>query len=151
LALDHLTKALWLSSFSRAGIASERAGPPDSNIGSLGPCSECPESAFAEACRLFDVADRHQNRLKSIIAKLNAIPKPPLAGSHSPTHCLKPGQAVTEREKDRDNDETDLASSSWQCGRFCNPQEATWPPSYCPGGSYATLRPRFTHCKHRSL
>ncbi|KAJ9609181.1 hypothetical protein H2200_006953 [Cladophialophora chaetospira] len=35
------------------------------------------ESAYAEACRLFDVADRHQNRLKSIIAKLNAIPKPP--------------------------------------------------------------------------
>ena len=35
------------------------------------------ESAYAEACRLFDVADRHQNRLKSIIAKLKAIPKPP--------------------------------------------------------------------------
>lgn len=34
-------------------------------------------SAYAEACRLFDVVDRHQNRLKSIIAKLNAIPKPP--------------------------------------------------------------------------
>ena len=36
------------------------------------------ESAYAEASRLFDVADRHQNRLKSIIAKLRAIPKPPL-------------------------------------------------------------------------
>ncbi|KIW73242.1 hypothetical protein PV04_01376 [Phialophora macrospora] len=36
------------------------------------------ESAYAEARRLFDVADRHQNRLKSIIAKLHAIPKPPL-------------------------------------------------------------------------
>ncbi|OCT53782.1 PHD-finger family protein [Cladophialophora carrionii] len=36
------------------------------------------ESAYAEARRLFDVAERHQNRLKSIIAKLNAIPKPPL-------------------------------------------------------------------------
>ncbi|EXJ85620.1 hypothetical protein A1O1_05986 [Capronia coronata CBS 617.96] len=35
------------------------------------------ESAFAEACRMFDVVDRHQNRLKSIIAKLHAIPKPP--------------------------------------------------------------------------
>ncbi|RMZ82124.1 hypothetical protein DV737_g2231, partial [Chaetothyriales sp. CBS 132003] len=35
------------------------------------------ETAYAEACRLFDVAERHQNRLKSIIAKLNAIPKPP--------------------------------------------------------------------------
>jgi len=40
------------------------------------------ESAYAEACRLFDVADRHQNRLKSIIAKLHAIPKPP---SRDPT------------------------------------------------------------------
>jgi hypothetical protein len=35
------------------------------------------ESAYAEACRVFDVVDRHQNRLKSILAKLNAIPKPP--------------------------------------------------------------------------
>ena len=35
------------------------------------------ESAYAEASRMFDVADRHQNRLKSIITKLKAIPKPP--------------------------------------------------------------------------
>jgi hypothetical protein len=40
------------------------------------------ESAYAEATRLLEVADRHQNRLKSIIAKLNAIPKPP---SRDPT------------------------------------------------------------------
>ena len=40
------------------------------------------ESAFAEATRLLEVADRHQNRLKSIIAKLKAIPKPP---SRDPT------------------------------------------------------------------
>ncbi|KAJ9620757.1 hypothetical protein H2204_012167 [Knufia peltigerae] len=40
------------------------------------------ESAYAEACRLYDVVDRHQNRLKSILAKLNAIPKPP---SRDPT------------------------------------------------------------------
>ena len=40
------------------------------------------ESAYAEANRLLEVADRHQNRLKSIIAKLNAIPKPP---SRDPT------------------------------------------------------------------
>ena len=40
------------------------------------------ESAYAEASRLLDVADRHQNRLKSIIAKLKAIPKPP---SRDPT------------------------------------------------------------------
>jgi len=40
------------------------------------------ESAYAEANRLLEVADRHQNRLKSIIAKLKAIPKPP---SRDPT------------------------------------------------------------------
>ncbi|KAK5098572.1 hypothetical protein LTR70_002459 [Exophiala xenobiotica] len=40
------------------------------------------ESAYAEAVRLFDLTDRHQDRLKSIIAKLNALPKPP---SRDPT------------------------------------------------------------------
>ena len=40
------------------------------------------ESSYAEACRLFDVADRHYNRLNSIIAKLHALPKPP---SRDPT------------------------------------------------------------------
>lgn len=40
------------------------------------------ESAYAEALRLFDLTDRHQDRLKSIIAKLNALPKPP---SRDPT------------------------------------------------------------------
>ena len=40
------------------------------------------ESAYAEANRLLEVADRHQNRLKSIVAKLRAIPKPP---SRDPT------------------------------------------------------------------
>jgi hypothetical protein len=40
------------------------------------------ESAYAEACRLYDVADRHYNRLSSIINKLHALPKPP---SRDPT------------------------------------------------------------------
>jgi hypothetical protein len=40
------------------------------------------ESSYAEACRLFDVADRHYNRLNSIISKLHALPKPP---SRDPT------------------------------------------------------------------
>jgi hypothetical protein len=40
------------------------------------------ESAYAEASRLYEVADRHQNRLQSITAKLKAIPKPP---SRDPT------------------------------------------------------------------
>ncbi|KAK5084683.1 hypothetical protein LTR05_005761 [Lithohypha guttulata] len=40
------------------------------------------ESAYAEAKRLFDLTDRHQDRLRSIIGKLNALPKPP---SRDPT------------------------------------------------------------------
>jgi hypothetical protein len=40
------------------------------------------ESSYAEACRLHDVADRHYNRLSSIINKLHALPKPP---SRDPT------------------------------------------------------------------
>ncbi|KAL4735455.1 hypothetical protein BDV11DRAFT_195984 [Aspergillus similis] len=34
------------------------------------------ESAYAEACRLYDVVDRHFNRLDSIRQKLEALPKP---------------------------------------------------------------------------
>ncbi|KAL2813148.1 hypothetical protein BJX63DRAFT_395100 [Aspergillus granulosus] len=34
------------------------------------------ESAYAEACRLYDVVDRHFNRLDSIRKKLEALPKP---------------------------------------------------------------------------
>ena len=59
--------------------------------GRLDQALNARESAYAEACRLFDVADRHQNRLKSIIAKLNAIPKPPL---HDPTPPPAPSRDV---------------------------------------------------------
>lgn len=45
------------------------------------------ESAYAEACRLFDLTDRHQNRLQSIIAKLHGLPKPP---SRDPTPQPQP-------------------------------------------------------------
>ncbi|EXJ92420.1 hypothetical protein A1O3_00971 [Capronia epimyces CBS 606.96] len=54
------------------------------------------ESAYAEACRMFDVVDRHQNRLKSIIAKLHAIPKPP---SRDPSP--QPQQASTQPKRSR--------------------------------------------------
>ncbi|KAI9045472.1 putative PHD finger domain protein [Aspergillus affinis] len=40
------------------------------------------ESAYAEACRLYDVVDRHFNRLDCIRQKLNALPKP---ASREPT------------------------------------------------------------------
>ncbi|RMZ83121.1 hypothetical protein DV738_g1262, partial [Chaetothyriales sp. CBS 135597] len=58
------------------------------------------ETAYAEACRLFDVADRHQNRLKSIIAKLNAIPKPssrpasPVQTERSPQKVSRSGRKL---------------------------------------------------------
>lgn len=40
------------------------------------------EASSAEASRLYDVVDRHYNRLTSIISKLNYLPKPP---SRDPT------------------------------------------------------------------
>lgn len=49
------------------------------------------ESAYAEARRLFDLTDRHQERLQSIIAKLNALPKPP---SRDPTPQPQPQSAT---------------------------------------------------------
>lgn len=51
-------------------------------LSTLDSALNAQESAYAEACRLFDVADRHHNRLRSISAKLKAIPKPP---SRDPT------------------------------------------------------------------
>lgn len=35
------------------------------------------EAAYAESCRLYDVVDRHYDRLESIKRKLEALPKPP--------------------------------------------------------------------------
>ncbi|KAL4916314.1 hypothetical protein BDW62DRAFT_186518 [Aspergillus aurantiobrunneus] len=45
------------------------------------------ESAYAEACRLYDVVDRHLNRLDSIRRKLEALPKP---AEREPTPPPKP-------------------------------------------------------------
>ena len=56
------------------------------------------DSSYAEACRLFDVAERHQNRLKSIIAKLSAIPKPP---SRDPTPPPQPSIQVKRSRSGR--------------------------------------------------
>lgn len=43
---------------------------------------EAREASFAEAARLYEVVDRHYNRLTSIISKLKSLPKPP---SRDPT------------------------------------------------------------------
>ncbi|KIW24182.1 uncharacterized protein PV07_09912 [Cladophialophora immunda] len=65
---------------------------------SLDQALNARESAYAEACRMFDVVDRHQNRLKSIIAKLNAIPKPP---SRDPTPQPTPSTQVKRSRSGR--------------------------------------------------
>ncbi|KAL4906249.1 hypothetical protein BDW74DRAFT_151579 [Aspergillus multicolor] len=52
------------------------------------------ESAYAEACRLYDVVDRHFNRLDSIRQKLEALPKPvdrePTPPPQPPTNAKRP-------------------------------------------------------------
>lgn len=64
------------------------------------------ESAYAEASRLFDLTDRHQDRLKSIIAKLNALPKPP---SRDPTP--QPA-AISSNKHQRSTKKPDTAPST---------------------------------------
>lgn len=63
------------------------------------------ESSYAEACRLFDLTDRHYNRLKSIIAKLNALPKPP---SRDPT---PQPQAPSSAKRSRNGREIEVGPS----------------------------------------
>ena len=50
----------------------------------------CRESSYGEATRLFEMVDRHYNRLTSIISKLHALPKPP---SRDPTPVPRSPQA----------------------------------------------------------
>lgn len=50
----------------------------------------CRESSYGEASRLFEMVDRHYNRLTSIISKLHALPKPP---SRDPTPVPRSPQA----------------------------------------------------------
>ncbi|EAW09764.1 putative PHD finger domain protein [Aspergillus clavatus NRRL 1] len=48
------------------------------------------ESAYAEACRLYDVVDRHFNRLDCIKQKLQALPKPESRDPTPPTTQAAP-------------------------------------------------------------
>ena len=50
----------------------------------------CREASYGEASRLFEMVDRHYNRLSSIISKLHALPKPP---SRDPTPVPRSPQA----------------------------------------------------------
>lgn len=51
----------------------------------------CREASYGEALRLYEVVDRHHNRLSNIIAKLHALPKPP---SRDPTPVPRSPQAI---------------------------------------------------------
>ncbi|KAL5001105.1 hypothetical protein BDV10DRAFT_182667 [Aspergillus recurvatus] len=59
------------------------------------------ESAYAEACRLYDVVDRHFNRLDSIRQKLEALPKP---AEREPT---PPPQPLTNAKRPRTSKKDD--------------------------------------------
>lgn len=54
----------------------------------------CRESAHGEATRLFEMVDRHYNRLTSIITKLRALPKPP---SRDPTPVPRSPKQLAKR------------------------------------------------------
>jgi len=54
------------------------------------------ESSYAEASRLYDVVDRHYNRLTSIISKLQSLPKPP---SRDPTPAPQPASPQLNRSR----------------------------------------------------
>ncbi len=54
------------------------------------------ESSYAEASRLYDVVDRHYNRLISIISKLHSLPKPP---SRDPTPVPRPASSQLNRSR----------------------------------------------------
>lgn len=57
---------------------------------------EAREASFAEASRLYEVVDRHFNRLTSIISKLKSLPKPP---SRDPTPTPQIQTSHTSRVK----------------------------------------------------
>ena len=62
------------------------------------------ESSYAEATRLYDVVDRHYNRLTSIISKLHALPKPP---SRDPTPAPQASSPQASRARPGLKGETD--------------------------------------------
>ena len=53
----------------------------------------CRESTYGEASRLYEMVDRHYNRLSNIISKLHALPKPP---SRDPTPVPRSPQVTRQ-------------------------------------------------------
>ena len=74
----------------------------------------CRESAYGEATRLFEMVDRHYNRLTSIITKLHALPKPP---SRDPTPVPRSPQATRKSPPPRITLRLDGARAAASAGR----------------------------------
>ena len=74
----------------------------------------CRESAYGEATRLFEMVDRHYNRLTSIITKLHALPKPP---SRDPTPVPRSPRAIRKTPPPRITLRLDGARAAASAGR----------------------------------
>lgn len=72
------------------------------------------ESAYGEAARLYEMVDRHYNRLTSIKTKLNALPKPP---SRDPTPIPRSPQASRATTRPRITLKLDGAKQSALAGK----------------------------------
>lgn len=79
----------------------------------------CRESSYGEASRLFEMVDRHYNRLTSIISKLHALPKPP---SRDPTPVPRSPQASRKTPPPRITLRLDGARAAKAIGR--SPEKA---------------------------
>ena len=79
----------------------------------------CRESSYGEASRLFEMVDRHYNRLNSIISKLHALPKPP---SRDPTPVPRSPQASRKTPPPRITLRLDGARAAKAAGR--SPEKA---------------------------
>ncbi len=74
----------------------------------------CREASYGEASRLFEMVDRHYNRLNSIISKLHALPKPP---SRDPTPVQRSPQASRKTPPPRITLRLDGARAAKAAGR----------------------------------
>ena len=74
----------------------------------------CRESSYGEASRLFEMVDRHYNRLTSIISKLHALPKPP---SRDPTPVPRSPKASRKTPPPRITLRLDGARAAKAAGR----------------------------------
>lgn len=84
------------------------------------------ESAYAEACRLYDVVDRHFNRLDCIRQKLNALPKP---ASREPTPVAPvPTATATKRSRSSKKGEEGASTTTRITLRLDNHENARQGP-----------------------